>query len=101
MAFVFKFCSKCGKRFVNPSEDDFTDLCPNCREQGQVGMEINDTFSQEEVRKIMMGPNGQNTEEEVNIDDLFDNDDVDDDDLDYQEIDEPEYQDFDDDDYDE
>lgn len=90
MAFICRFCSKCGKRFINPTDDDFNDLCPICRESDQsVGKEINDTFSQEEVRKIIAGPNGQQDEgESLDIGDLFDDDDSDDDDLDYQDFDE-------------
>lgn len=97
MSFIFKFCSQCGRKFVQHSDDDCVNLCQNCN-QGSVGMEINDSFSPEEVRKIMMGPNGENNQDEMDISDIDDFEDFDDEDCDYQEFDEP--SDFDDEDFD-
>lgn len=94
--YIYQFCHKCGKRFCNPAEDDYADLCETCRDSTQVTNEINDKFTPEELQKIAMGPNNQlEPDTELDISDMDDTD-IDDDEGDYQEFDEFE-EDFDDD----
>ncbi len=54
--YVAMFCDNCGKRFINPCIDDCAHLCEACRAKTALDNEINDRFTEEEIKRIMKGP---------------------------------------------
>ena len=94
--YLYQFCSKCGHRFINPSEDDYADLCPSCREtESSLTTTIQDRFTEDELRRIAAGPNSELNEESIDINDLDNDDDDFEEDADFYEHDEFEDRDWD------